>query len=134
MANRCGWGFSKNKIVPAGGHTASRFDPLWVYAPTSPFIQIVHSLVATYAVRGGSSDLHNMDFGFMGDRTDLRLPTPVIMEEKMWKWITKKIGLDVPPLEAFYAKPGNARVLYNDDASGGENTTVPRMIYLPPHF
>lgn len=30
--------------------------------PSSPFIQVVHS-IATYSVRGGGSDLHGKDFG-----------------------------------------------------------------------
>lgn len=101
--------------------------------PSSPYVQILHS-VATYAVRGGSSDLHNMDFGFIGDRTDFKLPTPVTLDEKIWKWEKKTMGLDVPPLEDYYAKPGNAKFLYHDDASGGEKTVVPQIIYLPPPF
>lgn len=107
--------------------------PFGFMRPSSPFIQVIHS-IATYAVRGGQSDLHNVDFGFVGDRTGLRLPTPVVLEEKMWKWVSKKMGLDVPPLEQYYANPSHARLLYNDDASGGEQTTVPRMVYLPPPF
>lgn len=107
--------------------------PFGFMRPSSPFIQVVHS-IATYAVRGGQSDLHNVDFGFVGDRTGLRIPTPVILDDKMWKWVSKKLGLDVPPLEQYYANPANARLLYHDDAAGGENTTVPRMVYLPPPF
>ena len=101
--------------------------------PTSPYVQIIHS-IATYAVRGGTSDLHNMDFGFIGDRTDFRIPTPIALDDKMWKWEKKTMGLDVPPLEAFYAKASNAELLYHDDASGGEKISVPRMLYLPPPF
>lgn len=107
--------------------------PFGFMRPSSPFIQILHS-VATYAVRGGDSELHNMDYGFVGDRTDIRLPSAVIVDDKMWKWVSKTLGLDVPPLEEYYAKPVNANQLYHDDASGGEQTTVPRMIYLPPPF
>lgn len=101
--------------------------------PSSPYVQILHS-IATYAVRGGASSMHNADFGFIGDRTDFKVPTPVAVDEKMWKWVTKKLGLDVPPLEAYYSTPGNEKLLYHDDASGGETTCVPRMLYLPPPF
>ena len=101
--------------------------------PASPFVQIVHS-IATYAVRGGDSDLHGKDFGFVGDRTSLRIPSPVIIDDNMWKWFVKQIGMDVPPLQGFYANPDNARRLYYDSASGGSDTNVPRMIYLPPPF
>ena len=107
--------------------------PFGFMRPTSPFVQILHS-IATYAVRGGTSDLHNQDFGFIGDRTDFRIPTPVMLDDKLWKWEKKTLGLDVPPLEGFYAKPGNEKLLYHDDASGGERTVVPRMVYLPPPF
>lgn len=107
--------------------------PFGFMRPASPFVQVLHS-IATYAARGGESDLHNVDFGFVGDRTDRRLPTPVLVDDKMWKWVGKKLGLDVPPLEAYYSNPANAKTLYHDDASGGEQTNVPRMIYLPPPF
>ena len=107
--------------------------PFGFMRPSSPFVQIIHSM-STYAVRGGDSELHNVDFGYTGDRTTLRIPTPVVVDEKMWKWVNKTMGLDVPPLEQYYATPGNAKLLYHDDASGGENTTVPRMIHLPPPF
>ena len=101
--------------------------------PASPYVQILHS-VATYAVRGGGSDLQGHDFGFVGDRTSLRIPTPVMLDDKAWKWFSKKLGMDVPPIQGYYANTANARRLYYDDASGGTNTTVPRLIYLPPPF
>ena len=107
--------------------------PFGFMRPSSPFVQVIHS-IATYAVRGGDSELHNVDFGYTGDRTTLRIPTPVIVDEKMWKWVSKTMGLDVPPLEQYYAVPGNSKLLYHDDASGGELTNVPRMIHLPPPF
>lgn len=56
--------------------------PFAFMRPSSPFIQILHS-VATYAVRGGDSDLHGKDFGFVGDRTSLRVPTPVMVDDSM---------------------------------------------------
>ena len=107
--------------------------PFGFMRPASPFIQVIHS-IATYAVRGGTSDLQNMDFGFIGDRTDFKIPTPVALDDKLWKWEKKTMGLDVPPLEQYYSNPNNAKVLYHDDASGGEKTVVPRMLYLPPPF
>ena len=107
--------------------------PFAFMRPSSPFIQILHS-VATYAVRGGDSDLHGKDFGFVGDRTSLRVPTPVMVDDSMWKWMSKQLGLDVPPIQGFYANPLNAKRLYYDSASGGTDTTIPRMAYLPPPF
>lgn len=101
--------------------------------PASPYVQILHSL-ATYAVRGGGSDLQGHDFGFVGDRTALRIPTPVMLDDKAWRWFSKKLGMDVPPIQGFYANTANARRLYYDDASGGSNVNVPRLIYLPPPF
>ena len=89
--------------------------PFGFMRPSSPFVQVIH-LIATYAVRGGDLELHNVDFGYTGDRTTLRIPTPVIVDEKMWKWVSKTMGLDVPPLEEYYAKPGNTKLLYHDDA------------------
>ena len=45
----------------------------------------------------------------------------------MWKWVAKQIGMDVPPLQGFYANPDNARRLYYDSALGGSDTNVPRI-------
>ena len=102
--------------------------------PNAPHLQILHS-VSTYAVRGGDSDLHNKDFGFMGDRTDLRVPAPIYIEDKMWKYVTKKIVQDSVPLEEFYAVPGNARKLYSPSTTTGATTiNVPRMLLLAPPF
>jgi hypothetical protein len=70
--------------------------PFAFMRPASPFIQILHS-VATYAVRGGDSELHGKDFGFVGDRTNLRVPSAVLVDDGMWKWMSKQLGLDVPP-------------------------------------
>ena len=107
--------------------------PFAFMRPSSPFIQILHS-VATYAVRGGDSELHGKDFGFVGDRTHLRVPSAVVVDESMWKWLAKQLGLDVPPIQEFYKNPANAKRLYHDTASGGSDTNVPRMAYLPPPF
>jgi hypothetical protein len=101
--------------------------------PSSPFIQVVHS-IATYAVRGAASELHGRDFGFVGDRTNLRTPTAIVVEDTMWKWMAKQMGMDVPPIQGFYANPLNAKRLYYDSASGGTDANVPRMLYLPPPF
>lgn len=139
LSRELGWQASiagdKTKCKSFRQEVTQQFEvtPFGFMRPTSPFVQILHS-IATYAVRGGTSDLHNMDFGFIGDRTDFKIPTPVMLDEKMWKWERKTMGLDVPPLEEFYAKPGNSKLLYHDDASGGEPTVVPRMVYLPPPF
>ena len=107
--------------------------PFAFMRPASPFIQILHS-VATYAVRGGDSELHGKDFGFVGDRTSLRVPSAVLVDENMWKWMSKQLGLDVPPIQGYYANPINAKRLYHDSASGGTDTNIPRMAYLPPPF
>lgn len=102
--------------------------------PSSPYVQILHS-VATYAVRGGDSEFHNKDFGYVGDRTSLRTPTPVLLDDKLWKWVGKKVVHDIGPLEAFYTNPANRKVLYAaDDSTGGTTVNVPRMLYLPPPF
>ena len=102
--------------------------------PSSPYIQVLHS-IATYAVRGGDSELHNKDFGYVGDRTTLRTPTPVLLDDKVWKWVVKKVVLDIGPLELFYANPTNAKLLYAPaDGTGGVSVSVPRILYLPPPF
>ena len=101
--------------------------------PSSPYVQLLHS-IATYAVRGGDSDCHNKDFGYVGDRSSLHTPTAVVLDDKTWKWVVKKVGLDIGPLEQFYASPDKARVLYEPPDDSGVNTTVPRIVYLPPPF
>ena len=101
--------------------------------PSSPYVQLLHS-IATYAVRGGDSDCHNKDFGYVGDRTSLRTPTAVVLDDKIWKWVGKKVGLDIGPLEQFYTNPVKAKVLYEPPDESAITTSVPRMVYLPPPF
>lgn len=100
--------------------------------PSSPYVQILHS-VATFAVRGGGSEFHNKDFGYIGDRTTLRTPTPVQLDDKLWKWVAKKISPDIGPLELFYANQANSKALFSM-ADAGVTSTAPRMAYLPPPF
>lgn len=105
-----------------------------VMRPTSPYIQLLHS-IATYAVRGGASECHNKDFAYVGDRTSFRTPAPVLLDDKVWKWVTKKINPDILPMEHFYADDKNATVLFEPPVGSAEvNTSVPRMAYLPPPF
>lgn len=103
--------------------------------PSSTVIQLVHS-AATFAAVGGDPNLRGKDFAFLGDRTDIRPPTPVLLGPGApWKWIQKKIILDVGPLEQFYAVPGNARKLWApEDRTGEQEVALPRLLYLPPPF
>ncbi len=98
--------------------------------PGSPIIQVIHS-IATFTARGGDADLHNKDFGFLGDRTPLRTPAPVSVKEKLWKWVTKKAVIDSGTIEEFYANPTNARERFHS-TTDTERVIVPQLLHLPP--
>jgi hypothetical protein len=47
----------------------------------------------------------------------------------------KKVGMDICPLEQFYAIPDNTNKLYQpDDCTGDQNVTLPCLLVIPPHF
>ncbi len=80
--------------------------------PGSPIIQLLHS-AATFSMRGGDPDLRGRDFAFIGDRAGFRSPVPVMLNPDLpWKWITKRLVLDIGPLEHFYVIQANARKLW----------------------
>jgi hypothetical protein len=54
-------------------------------------------------VRGGGSTYHNKDFGFLGNCTAISQPVPIAVEDKLWKWVEKKVVSESVPLEEFYA-------------------------------
>ena len=103
--------------------------------PGSVYIQVLHSL-ATFAVQGGDEEMKGKDFGFVGDRTELiPRPSAVLIEDKVWKWVNKKVVLDIAPLEFYYAVPGNARKLWHPPTRVGEREVgVPRILLLPTAF
>ena len=101
--------------------------------PGSIYIQILHS-AATFAVQGGDAEMKGKDYGFIGDRTDfIPRPSAVLIEDKVWKWVSKKVSLDITPLEYFYAVPGNARKFWHPpNREGEQDVAVPRILLLPP--
>ena len=103
--------------------------------PSSTVIQLVH-LAATFAAVAGDPNLRRKDFTFLGDRTDIRPPIPVLLgPEAPWKWIKKMTILEVGPLEHFYAVPENARRLWaSEDHTNEQEVSVPHLLYLPPPF
>ncbi len=77
------------------------------------------------------------DVAFVGDKTSVTLPTPVLLSPELpWKWVTKKLGLDdIGPLDQFYAAAGNDNKLYPPvPPAGDQNVTLPRLLVLPPQF
>ena len=76
------------------------------------------------------------DYGFVGDHSDI-IPHPaaVLIEDKVWKWVTKKVNLDITPLEFFYAIPGNDRKFWHPpNREGEQDVAVPRILLLPTAF
>ncbi len=103
--------------------------------PASPFIHVLHS-VGTFSLPCGDDHYRGKEIAFVGDRTEFSVPTPVqLAPVQPWKWVTKKISLDSGPLEHFYADPRNSARLYNPIIRTGEqNTSLPRLVVIPPHF
>ena len=103
--------------------------------PGSGFIQVMHS-PATFSVQGGDAEMKGKDYGFVGDRSDIiPHPSAVLIEDKVWKWVTKKVNLDITPLEFFYAIPGNDRKFWHPtNREGEQDVAVPRILLLPTAF
>jgi hypothetical protein len=103
--------------------------------PASPFIHILHT-VGTFSLPSGDEHYRGKDIAFVGDKTEFATPTPIQLAlEQPWKWITKKITLDVGPLEQFYVNPTNKNKLYQPSVRLAEqNVTLPRLLAIPPHF
>lgn len=103
--------------------------------PALPYIHLLHT-VGTFSLPQGDEHYRGKDIAFVGDRTEFAVPTPVhLAPEQPWKWITKKIPMDVGPLEQFYAVATNAKKLYHPiDRTGEQNISLPRLIALPMQF
>ena len=103
--------------------------------PASPFVHLLHS-AAPFSVPSGDIHYRGKDIGFVGDRTDVRVPTPIVLApEQPWKWISRRIVMDIGPLDAFYAQEGNATKLFHPpDRTGEQMCTSPRLLAIPPHF
>ena len=103
--------------------------------PSSPFINLLHS-AAPFSLPSGDMHYRGKDIGFVGDRTDIRVPTPIVLApEQPWKWLTKRITLDIGPLDLFYADPENATKFYHPPDRATDNPCVsPRLLAIPPHL
>jgi hypothetical protein len=74
--------------------------------------------------------------GFVGDRTDTKDPTPIVLpQQKMWKWETKTASLDAMALQVYYtADPTRrGRLWVPDQANAQEWTAVkaPLLLAIP---
>ena len=102
--------------------------------PHSPFVHLLHS-AATFFATGGDSLYKGKDIGYAGDRTPTQTPTPIILKPDVWKWVAKKVVLDIVRLEMFYANPENQQKLWCPVNRDGQQTVhVPRLLFLPPPF
>ncbi len=102
--------------------------------PGSIYIQVMHS-PRTFSHHGGDPELRGHDFAFVGDRDLAQNPNAVSLDDKMWKWVSKQMVLNITVLDLFYANPGNATKLYRQsvDTTGEEqDVAVPRLLLLPP--
>ena len=79
--------------------------------PHSPFVHLMHS-AATFFATGGDSFYKGKDIGFARDKTITQTPTPVILKQDQWKWVTKRVVLDVVRLDGFYSNPTNCHKLW----------------------
>ena len=71
------------------------------------------------------------DIRCVGDDTAMQTPT-VIMKSYCWKWVSKKVILDVVMVEGFYANEANASRLWTPPTGSHMNTAHGlQLIYLP---
>lgn len=103
--------------------------------PVSPFIHMLHT-VGTFSHPSGDEHYGGKDVGFVGNKTVSMAPTPVHwVPNQSWKWITKKLPMDVGPLEQFYALLTNNNQLYQPlDYDRGTNYCAPMPYCSPTPF
>ena len=104
--------------------------------PASSFIHVLHT-AGTFSLPSGDEHYRGKEIAFVGDKTEFMTPTPVqLAPDQPWKWITKKIGMDIGPLELFFATPANAQKLCTLGVvqAGADYATLPRLLVLPPQF
>jgi hypothetical protein len=64
--------------------------------------------------------------------TTTKTSLPVAADHKLWKWVIKKVILDVKPLKEFYANPTNANQLFHPRiAQPTTHSMVPYLLHLP---
>lgn len=83
----------------------------------SPYINLIHT-IQSYTTLGTEADLKGKDIGFVGDKNEYQVPTPVIMQkEKPWKWIAKSIYNNPDKMMEHYNNDENNGKLWNPDVS-----------------
>jgi hypothetical protein len=71
--------------------------------PSSTFCTVIHSPLKFMAIATAMQQLQGRTFGFVGDRTLTKEPTPVLFPQwKAWEWIKVKVALECPAIIAHY--------------------------------
>jgi hypothetical protein len=101
--------------------------------PGSVYIHLLHNL-RLFTNQLGDLESVNTVFGFVGDSVKpFRHPAAVSVPDKLWKWVSRKVDLDVTKLEEFYSVPENKRKFFHPTSKKDEQlVTVPRLLLLSP--
>ena len=101
--------------------------------PGSVFIHLVHSL-RVFTNPLGDPDSINTVFGFVGDQVKpFRQPMAVSIPDKMLKWVSRKVILDITHLEEFFITPDNKKKFFRPNSRTEEQSvSVPRLLLLSP--
>jgi hypothetical protein len=94
---------------------------------------VLHSPMKFVAISEATQHLQGRFVGFVGDRTAMKDPTPIVLpQQKTWKWETKMASLDAMALEAYYtADPTRrGRQWVPDQANAHEWMAVKAILLL----
>ena len=104
----------------------------------SCFATVMHSQMKFAAISAATGHLQGRIIGFVGDRTAIKEPTPILLpqpQRKTWEWVKEKVNMDGPSLLKYYADdPTCIRTLWKGeggDENAQEELQAPWLIAIP---
>jgi hypothetical protein len=104
--------------------------------PVSAFVTVLHSPMKFVATSKATQHLLGRFVGFVGDRTAMKDPTPIVLpQQKTWKWETKTTSSDGMALKVYYTvdHTHRGRLWIPDQADAHEwmPVKVPLLLAIP---
>jgi hypothetical protein len=101
--------------------------------PGSAFVTVLHSPIKFAALTKGTQHLQGRVIGFVGDRTQTRDPSAIILpQEKTWKWKSQWCNANATSLVEHYANTTQRGKLWTPDLTEDEEELhVPFLLAIP---
>ncbi len=101
--------------------------------PGNVFVTVLHSPSKFVALSEGTQHLQGQVIGFVGDRTMVRDPTPIMLpQEKTWKWKTQTCNTNPTSMEDYYNDETRRGKLWSPDISDDfKEIQIPHLLSIP---